>query len=77
MSSKKENKRVFSNVTIYGFDPNQEPNKFGQFQAALYISQEQKEFIDSFIYGKCETNRDGEIIYNARSKQKIPMFDGL
>jgi len=73
--SKKENLRKFENVKIYGFDPNSEPDQFGRYSAALYISQEQKEFIDSFVFGKCEVTKDNEIIYQARSKKPILFYD--
>ena len=75
MASKKDNLRRFENVKIFGFDPNQDPDQYGRYSVALYISQEQRDFIDSYIYGKCELTKDNEIIYIARSKKPILFYD--
>jgi len=75
--AKKDNIRVFDNVKIYGYDPNHEPDQYGYYSVTLYISQEQKDFINDFVYGKCDINKDGEIIYRAKSKKQIPLFDSL
>jgi hypothetical protein len=75
---KKDNKRTFENVKIYGYDPSQESNQYDRYYVTLYLSQEQSLFIDSFLDGssskKCDVNRDGEFVYTAKSKQPIPIF---
>jgi hypothetical protein len=74
-------KIVLEKVKIYGFDPesfktftnNGKESK--QYSVALYISQEQRNLIDSYIYGKCELTKDNEIVFSGKSKQPIPLFD--
>lgn len=74
-------KILLEKVKIYGFDPNVfktfTNNGFEtkQYSVGLYISEEQKFLIDSYIYGKCETTKDGEILFYGKNKQPIPVFD--
>lgn len=74
-------KLILEKVKIYGFDPaifrtfNNDGKETKQYSVGLYISQEQRELIDSYIYGKCETTKDGEILFYGKSKQPIPVFD--
>ena len=79
MAEKKDNKRTFENVKIYGYDPNQEPNQYGRYCIVLYISQEQANFIDSFLEGssskKCDVNKEMEFLYTAKSKQPITLLN--
>lgn len=75
MASKKDNIRPFLNVKIYGYDPNHEPDQYGYYSVTIYISQEQKDFIDNFLFGKTDVTKDGEILYRAKSKKKIPFTD--
>jgi len=74
-------KIVLEKVKIYGFDPESfktftnNGNETKQYSVALYISQEQRDLIDSYIYGKCELTKDNEIVFYGKSKQPIPLFD--
>lgn len=80
-------KLLLEKVKIYGFDPttyksftNTDENtgavtESKQYNVPLYISGEQRALIDSYIYGKCETTKDGEILFYGKSKQPIPVFD--
>ena len=77
MAEKKDNKRTFENVKIYGYDPNQEANQYERYPVILYLSRDQANFIDNFLEGssskKCDVNKDGEFLYTAKSKQPIPL----
>lgn len=63
-----DNTHVLKNVKIYGFDPTIKDN-YGYHTVALYINEEQKNHIDSYIYGKCNMTKDGEIIFYGKNKQ--------
>jgi hypothetical protein len=74
-------KILLEKVKIYGYDPNvfktftNNGVETKQYSVGLYISEEQKFLIDSYIYGKCETTKDGEILFYGKNKQQIPVFD--
>lgn len=74
-------KILLEKVKIYGYDPNifktftNNGVETKQYSVGLYISEEQKFLIDSYIYGKCETTKDGEILFYGKNKQPIPVFD--
>jgi len=74
-------KIILRDVKIYGYDPNNfkefenEGKITRQYSAPLYISQADRDLIDLYIYGKCETTRDGEILFYGKNKQPIPVFD--
>jgi hypothetical protein len=74
-------KLILKSVKIYGYDPNvfrvfdNNGKETKQYSVGLYISEEDRTLIDSYIYGKCETTRDGEILFYGKSKQMIPVFD--
>jgi hypothetical protein len=74
-------KLILKKVKIYGFDPESfktftnNGNETKQYSVALYISQEQRNLIDSYIYGKCELTKDNEVVFYGKSKQPIPLFD--
>lgn len=60
---KKGNKKVFDGVESISYD------------VMLFISEQHKQTIDTYIYGKCETTKDGEILFYGKSKNPIPFFD--
>jgi len=74
-------KIILRGVKIYGYDPNsfKEFNNEGkttnQYSAPLYISQADRDLIDSYIYGKCETTKDGENLFYGKNKNPISVFD--
>lgn len=67
-------KILLEKVKIYGYDPNIK-DQFDKYSVGLYISQEQRNEIDQYIYGKCATTKDGEILFYGKNKQPIPVFD--
>jgi hypothetical protein len=71
-------KLLLEKVRIYGFDPKifktfDDGKK--QYNVALYISEEQKKIIDSYLFNKVSETKDGEFLFYGRSKQPIPVFD--
>lgn len=67
-------KILLEKVKIYGFDPNIK-DQFEKYSVGLYISEAQRSEIDQYIYGKCATTKDGEILFYGKNKQPIPVFD--
>lgn len=67
-------KILLEKVKIYGYDPNIK-DQFEKYSVGLYISEAQRNEIDQYIYGKCATTKDGEILFYGKNKQPIPVFD--
>jgi len=74
-------KLILKNVKIYGFDPSNfrtfDNNgiESKQYSVPLYITDEDRLLIDSYIYGKVDNNSEGEHIFYGKNKQPIPVFD--
>lgn len=74
-------KLILKDVKIYGYDKSicrtfvNEGKETKQYSVALYISEEQKAQIDTWIFDKVLTNQDGDFIFYGKSKQPIPIFD--
>lgn len=72
-------KLILKNVKIYGYDQNIfrtfENDGKKQYSVALYISDEDKAVIDSYLYNKVSVNQEGENVFYGKSKQIIPIFD--
>jgi hypothetical protein len=74
-------KVILKNVKIFGFDSNIfRNNSFAgkeskDYSVALYVTDDDKAVIDSYLYGKVSVNAEGENIFYGKSKQPIPVFD--
>lgn len=74
-------KITLKDVKIYGLDPtiyktfenDGKPTK--QYLVPLYISESDKNVIDSYLYGKVSKNADGEFLFYGKSKIEIPVFN--
>lgn len=74
-------KIILRGVKIFGFDPEvfrtyeNGAKVTKQYSVALYVTPEDKELIDSFLFNKVSQNEDGDNIFYGKSKQPIPVFD--
>jgi len=74
-------KLILKNVKIYGYDQNiyrtfeNDGKETKQYSVALYITDEDKAVIDSYLYNKVSVNQEGENVFYGKSKQIIPIFD--
>jgi len=74
-------KLILRNVKIYGFDPTSYRNSeydgktSKQYNVPLYISENDKNLIDSYIFGKTSKNEKDEFVFYGTSKTPIPFFD--
>lgn len=74
-------KLILKDVKIYGYDKTicrtffNDGKETKQYSVALYINDEQKAQIDSYLYDKVMVNVDGDFIFYGKSKQPIPIFD--
>lgn len=74
-------KLILKDVKIYGYDSaicrtfinNGIESK--QYSVACYITEEDKNKIDTYLYNKVTQNQDGDFIFYGKSKQPIPIFD--
>ena len=73
-------KLILKDVKIYGYDksicrtfPN-DGKETKQYSVACYITEEDKEKIDTYLYNKVSTNQEGDHIFYGKSKQPIPIF---
>jgi len=74
-------KLILKNVKIYGFNPGvyktfqNDNGETRQYSIALYISEEDKAQIDSYLFNKVSVNQEGDRIFYGKSKVQIPVFD--
>jgi hypothetical protein len=74
-------KLILKNCKIYGYDPNNfrvfdnDGKETKQYSVPLYVSDEDRDLLDSYIYGKVDNNADGEHIFYGKNKMPIPIFD--
>jgi len=74
-------KVILRDCKIYGYDSSlfktfiNNGQETKQYSVALYISENDKAIIDSFLYNKVSVNAEGENIFYGKSKQPIPIFD--
>lgn len=74
-------KLILKNVKIYGFDPeahrtfDNDGKITKQYNVPLYISEEDKNLIDRYIFGKTSKNDKGEFVFYGKSKTPIPFFN--
>ena len=74
-------KIILRKVKIYGFDPKICRNFdnggkiIKQYSIPLYVSEEDKKLIDTYLFDKVSKTQDGDFIFYGKSKQPIPVFD--
>lgn len=74
-------KLILKNVKIYGFDPesyrtfDNDGKSVKQYQVPLYISEDDKNLIDGYIFGKTSKNDKDEFVFYGKAKTPIPFFD--
>jgi len=74
-------KLILKNVKIYGFDPeshrtfDNDGKTTKQYNVPLYISEDDKNLIDGYIFDKTSKNDKDEFVFYGKSKTPIPFFD--